>query len=341
MYRKSSSGRKNRRFLIISFAVIAAAVTLLLTALHIWETRSSFFTVETSDNAEHYEKRLTLEVDGKEYKLKRNLTTLLLIGLDKTDAYVREENSYRNTQQADFLLLLVVDGKERVCSAIHINRDTMAQMQILGIGGKAAGTDTAQISLSHTYGSGKEDSAENTAKAVSDALFGFPVDHYLTFTLDAVPAVNDALGGVTVTVEDDFTGIDDTLVQGKPVTLYGEHALHFVRTRMGLEDSSNLRRMERQREYLNAFLETARAKAETDSNLAIECLNAVSPYMLTDCSGEWLFSFLDDVRTYQSNDILTLPGSTQFGEPILGTRYTEFYLDEEGAKQLLAENFFQ
>mgnify|MGYP000585160404 FL=1 len=68
--------------------------------------------------------------------------------------------------------------------------------------------------------------------------------------MDAVPILNDLLGGVEVTVLDDFSGIDDTLIKGETVTLHGDHALTYVRERYGLEDSSNSTRMVRQRQYM-------------------------------------------------------------------------------------------
>ena len=73
--------------------------------------------------------------------------------------------------------------------------------------------------------------------------------------MDAVPVFNDLVGGVEIEVLDDFTGIDDTLVKGKTVTLMDEHALHYVRTRKDLEDSSNSTRMKRQQQYINALYE--------------------------------------------------------------------------------------
>lgn len=52
--------------------------------------------------------------------------------------------------------------------------------------------------------------------------------------MDGIVEMNDLLGGVTVTVEDDFSQVDSSLVMGKRVTLTGQQALTFVRSRRGV-----------------------------------------------------------------------------------------------------------
>ena len=165
----------------------------------------------------------------------------------RRDKYAEtEESNYLNNEQSDFLMLLVINKETGACTPIQLNRDTMTKIQILGVRGDVAGTFTGQLALAHTYGSGERDSCLNTAEAVSNLLYGVGIDHYISITMDGVAILNDLVGGVEVEVMDDFSSIDSTLVQGETVTLMGNHALTYVRTRGGLEDSSNLRRMERQ-----------------------------------------------------------------------------------------------
>ena len=40
------------------------------------------------------------------------------------------------------------------------------------------------------------------------------IDHYLAMNMDAVVEFNDAIGGVTVTVTDDFSKVDPTIPVG-------------------------------------------------------------------------------------------------------------------------------
>ena len=208
-----------------------------------------------------------IEYEGKQYVLKDGIETFLVLGLDRYDGEIGDA-SYNNDQQADFLLLIVFDNYAKTYSSIHINRDTVAEMNVLGIGGKNVGTTKKQISLSHTYGEGGEISNKNTADAVSKLLGGVKINYTMSLTLDSVGIMNDLVGGVTVEILDDFSGVSgaDELVKGEKVTLKGDQALLYVRSRKGLEDSSNSARMERQRQYLSALREKMSDCAENDAN---------------------------------------------------------------------------
>ena len=130
----------------------------------------------------------------------------------------------------------------------------MASIRTYDIMGDYAGTNIAQISLSHTYGDGGESSCEDTVYAVSNLLFGIDVDNYISITTDVVPILNDLVGGVDAPIEDDFSGVDDTLVMGRTVHLQGQHALVFIRARRDMvDDDSNEARMRRQHTYLYAL----------------------------------------------------------------------------------------
>ena len=106
--------------------------------------------------------------NGTAYARREDLETVLLLGVDKFEGETPE--GYLNNQQADFLLLLVMDKQHETCTPIQLNRDTMTQIQILGVTGEPAGTFTGQLALAHTYGRGEADSCENTALAVSNLL---------------------------------------------------------------------------------------------------------------------------------------------------------------------------
>ena len=110
-----------------------------------------------------------LEYKGEDYVLKKDVETFLILGLDKMSQDTKGD-SYNNNQQADFLVLMVFDNSAKTYSAIHINRDTMAEIEVLGLAGNKVGTVNSQIALAHTYGKGGSISNANTAKAVSKLL---------------------------------------------------------------------------------------------------------------------------------------------------------------------------
>ena len=272
--------------------------------------------------------------NGTAYARQEGLETVLLLGVDKFEGETPE--GYINNQQADFLLLLVMDKQHETCTPIQLNRDTMTQIQILGVTGEPAGTFTGQLALAHTYGSGEEDSCENTVLAVENLLYGVGIDHYVSLTMDGVALLNDLVGGVTVEVLDDFSGIDDSLVQGETVTLQGQQALTYVRSRGGLEDSSNLRRMERQRQYLAALQQQLKAAVQQEDGFTLDALLQLNEYMVSDCTVNQLSDLGDSLAIYQVSDILTTPGDAQEGE-----EFMEFTVDEAALQQLVMDVFYE
>ena len=206
--------RRNTRKTLLKIITVLLVIVLLFSTvmflLSLWDRYYGRFPQhDTQINR-------TLTYNGEEYTLREDIETLLVLGLD-TYADTGLE-SYNNDKQADFLLLLVMDTENGTCKGIHINRDTMTEMNVLGVSGDRIGTVTQQIALSHTFGNGREVSCRNTANAVSD-LLGVEVDHYLSVTMDAVPVYNDLVGGVTLELLDDFTAVDPAMKEGETATV--------------------------------------------------------------------------------------------------------------------------
>ena len=263
---------------------------------------------------------------------RKNLETILVMGLDKNERSEMLEG-YVNKTQSDFLLLLVIDQENRSINSLHINRDTMTEITRLGVFGGAAGKYTAQIALAHAYGSGGSDSALNAVKAVSNFLGGVKIDHYMTFTMDSVALVNDMVGGVTVFIEDDFSEMDPSLVQGQEITLKGEQALHFVRGRSNVADGTNLNRMARQRQYMMGLYEKIMAAAAQDEAFPEKLVKKLADAFDTDLSVYQLDSLFDTLLECKMGEILTIEGENVRGE------FMEFYADPDSVAQAVQTLF--
>lgn len=316
---------------IIFISVIVLLFVAILFFIHKWEMARASFTGDPPETSADD----VLEHNGQQYELKPNVETILIMGLDKFGEAV-DYTSYNNDQQSDFLMLFVVDHEASSCAAIHLNRDTMAEITVLGIGGKKVGTVTQPLALAHTYGSGENDSCRNTVQAVSKLMYDLPIDHYMSITMDAVQKLNDLVGGVTVTVLDDFSGIDDTLKQGEAVTLMGESALTYVRSRYGVGDSGNISRMKRQEQYLNEFYHQSRRHIEIQGDFSSEAIFEIAEYMVSDCSVTQLQKLFDAIFEYEISGFYTIDGELKTGE-----EYMEFYLDEGSVKDILVKLFYK
>lgn len=323
--------RNDKRKLMRGLAVALLAVFLLTGAfllLELWEKRQSIFPEQKTENTVY-------EYNGVEYVKNEDVESFLILGLDKFEDAINND-SYNNDQRADFLMLLVFDNSEKKFTAVHLNRDIMVNMNVLGVAGQKIGTVNKQLALAHTYGNGRDVSCRNTADAVSELLNGVKVNHYLSITMDAVPILNDLLGGVEVTVLDDFSGIDDTLIKGETVTLHGDHALTYVRERYGLEDSSNSTRMVRQRQYMTAVYDKAILEIENDDNFVIEASSKLADYIVSDRSVNQLQEIAKKLSQYKFTEIETLEG-----ESVIKDGLMEFRPDADSIDKIVFELFYK
>lgn len=277
--------------------------------------------------------KLTIVRDDKEYFPRQNITTVLVLGIDRTGP-VEDSGSYQNPGAADLALILAFDQTDGTCDVLQFNRDSMVEMPVLGLGGKPAGTAYGQLALCYTYGSGLEDSCENAKETISRLLYGLQIDYYVAMHMDAIPIFNDAVGGVTVEVTEDFSQVDSSIPMGT-VTLLGDQAISFVRSRKGVGDQLNLSRINRQQAYAQGFLDAFKAKQAQGTGFLMNAYEKASPYLITNCSPAAISAMVERYGNYKLDRILTPPG-----ENVLGEQYYEFHIDEKALDEMILELFY-
>ena len=316
-------------YLHIGIVIVAVAFLIVggLLLLKKWEENTGRF-------PEHEIGDPVIRYEGVEYVLKENVDTVLVLGLDTFEGYV-DTDAYNNDKQADFIMVIVFDNDAKTYSAIQINRDTMVDINVLGVAGNKVDTVHKQIALAHTYGNGKDLSCHNTADAVSDLLMGIKINHYVSLTMSAVGTMNDLVGGVEIEVLDDFTDIDPALIKGETVLLQGEQALTYVRARKELDDSSNNARMERQRQYLKALFAAFDKCAENDESFAVDATLKMGDYMISDRSATQLQALAKKLSEYEFMGVKHMSGETVRGE-----KFMEFYPEEKSIEKMIIELFY-
>ena len=318
-----------RRSLFVLVTVIALVLIILGCGIHfmgsaVFSKQEEPLTTGT---------RKTITVDGVDYFPRQDITVFLAMGIDK-DGKVESSNSYNNDGESDVVSLLIFDNEDETITVLSINRDSMVEMPVLGVTGKRIGTKVQQLALAHTYGSGLEDSCENTRETVSKLLNGVNIDYYIAANMDAIGIMNDVVGGVTVNVVDDFSQVDATIPMGQ-VTLSGNQAMHFVRLRKGVGDQLNISRMERQEEYLNGFITSLQKKMESDSSFPYDFYTAAEGYFVTDCSFNAFTGMFDNFSKYSLKEVITLKG-----ENVVGAKFMEYHLDQEHLQQVVLDVFY-
>lgn len=263
------------------------------------------------------------EYNGKTYVARTGLTPILLIGVDRGENAV-EQWGYQQGGQADFLLLIVIDSSEKKVRMLQIDRDTITDVETLGVLGNVIGTRKLQIALSHSYGKTPQDNCNYTIQTVSNLLQGEPLDLYFSLNMASVAKFNDLLGGVTVTMQEDHTLINPAFTKGATLHLMGQDAYDYVHSRQYVDDGTNVSRMARQRNYMLAAKDTLLSRLK-ESGFVDTLFDTLGSDLVTNVSRGRLINEAAKASQYEVEEITQMIGERRIGVD----GYMEFYADEQ------------
>lgn len=319
----------------IKAAVVVAVVVLALVAVALgldrWQNSQAVPASTQTRPTETEQNDITY--NGVIYTRRPQLETYLLMGID-VEGPAKGNKSYSGGGQADMQLLLVLDNANQTWQVLQINRDSMVEVQVLGVTGQVIQTQVAQIATAHAYGDGIERSCRNAVTAVSNMLGGQPIDGYMALNMDAVVILNDMVGGVPVSITSDFTAVDPSLVEGETITLQGDQALTFVRSRKDVDDQTNVARMARQRQYLTALEQKL---ATQNEEFTIREYDAIADYMVTDIGSGTTAEIGEKMQSYEELPLLTIEGTSRIDD----SGSNAYDLDPDSLQQTILTLFYQ
>ena len=276
--------------------------------------------------------------NGTIYAYNEEMMTFLFMGIDK-DGDAKEVAEGTEGGQADALFLAAVNPKDQTVKIIGLNRNTMADVDIYNEEGAYVNTVKAQIAVQHGFGNGMEESCDYQCRAVSRLFYGLPIHGYAAINMAAIPALNDAVGGVDVTVQEDLSIKDPLLVEGAQVHLEGKSAFWYVKYRDTNQFGSADGRLERQKQYLAGFMQAAKETVKEDISVVTRIYSALRPMMVTNItSGEAVYlatELLD--YDFGGKDGLRM----MKGETVMGEVFEEFYADEEALYEMILDIFYE
>ncbi len=129
------------------------------------------------------------------------------------------------------MFLLVIDESKRDVKIIAINRNTMVPVDVYDEEGNFLVQMDLQICLQHGYGDGMKLSCIRAVEAVDRLFRNVPISGYMSLNMGGLAAVNDAIGGVEITPIENVKRGDVVIQKDVPVTLNGEQAYAYIRTR--------------------------------------------------------------------------------------------------------------
>lgn len=346
--RKRHKKHKVRRALLIVFACLAGFVVLTVSTVFVLQSigHDKLLDYQDVDMSAPVIDNVPVQTNqdgkivfynGKTYRFNETVTSILCMGVDKEEL-VLENNTIGTAGQADADFLVALDTATGKITVINISRDTMVDVNLYSESGQFLQTDQMQLCLSYAYGDGKETSCENTVRSVSRLFYGLPIHSYFAIDLEAISVLNDTVGGVEVTLQENMQSpYGGTLSAGDTVVLVGDEAERYVRYRDSEQLDSNSSRMERQKTYLQSFLNKALTSTKKDLSVPLKLYEAASPYMVTNLSVDKVtYLALNSISHGGMEPVFeSVPGTVKQGE-----KYAEFYPDEKALYEMILQVFY-
>ena len=332
---KKRKNKKRRQSVLLKIlSIIAAVICVVFILIYMKndsESKINFLSTEPVMGTGMTEYR-KVEVNGKEYKYNTDIISMLCLGIDAQDAGM--------TGQSDALMLILFDRGEKRMKVIGISRDSMVPIRVFDALGSEIGWDTQQLALAYAYGRTKEKGCFLSLEAVSRMLQGIPVIYYSAANISTIPLFHDVVGEITVQVpEIDENYSDMNIIGGELLTLTSANVEEFIRTRDTEQMYSNKGRMQRQKVYIEAYLDRMKTLLEKDFENTLKKLENVYGNVITNVGVNEIPTFAEMILTYEFD-----PEKDYFiveGEDREGKYHDELYVDEEALEQLIMQIFYK
>ncbi|MEA4854027.1 MAG: LCP family protein [Christensenella sp.] len=197
-----------------------------------------------------------ITVDGTTYWKNPNTISILMLGIDWDGSEVKDKTGARS----DMIMLCTVDMQNNKISFLSIPRDTRTKVHAVDKETGEIEDKTYTTKINHAYALGnlydQEAAVKNTMLATEDLVeldgqLDIPVDYYISIDLEHLSDLAEALGGVEVTLDQDYPDIGS---QGDTINLEGDAVRLYLQNRKQMDDGE----MSRQRHEQDFMMAIAR-----------------------------------------------------------------------------------
>lgn len=323
--KEKKTGRKRRLLAVLIIAAAVAAV--FFPARHFLSSDS----------------RKTVIAGGSVYEQKEDVTTILLLGIDKRETLENETGLPADNGQSDMIWLIVADHRKKQIRILTIPRETMANVEEHHSDGSTQNV-YEQICLQYAYGTTPQEGCSLTAEAVKNLLEDAPVDHVCAVSMGAVTRLVDAVGGVDIVMSNNYSIPDENWEHfieyeaGSTVHMDGETAYRFIHYRDVEHLYTNLDRMNRQQDFLTAFTAALKETIKSRPWKILGLLKELKPYYYTDLSFVEMLRLAATALSANISEIerIQIPGT----ETHVG-RYDQYLPDQEKLREMMLEIFYE
>ena len=271
-------------------------------------------------------------VDGVTYNLRRDLKTILFLGVENRDPQGGEGDMVVNSGRADVIVLFVLDPVQKTAQMLSVSRNTYMDIDIYKANGDFGYTSKMALTLQYSCGNSDLRSCYLMKRKVSELLYGIPITGTLALKMDGIPTVVEELGGITVTLPEDYTEIDPAYTAGTQITLDGPAADRFVRYRDSYATGAAEERQDRDNWFIRTLFAQMKAKGSLAATMT-RLLDRAEDYIENDVDAETMQLLADCTMTDETRKV---PGSTRRGQ-----FYDEIIVDEDALQKLVLDIFYE
>lgn len=210
---------KNKSGKIVAVVVLGIAGILCIALLTAGYLKKTSEAKKVSQNKQTSQAEVsqasdnTIEYNGHKYEYNTDLENYLFIGVDKKEE-VTLQDTPGTAGQADCVMILSANKQTKKVKVLQVSRDSMTDVDIYDANGNYYTSVRAQVATQYAYGDGKQSSCLAMEKTVSELLYDLPIAGYVSLDIAGIHAINDAVGGVTITVPEDYTYINSVFQKG-------------------------------------------------------------------------------------------------------------------------------
>ncbi|MFF4588261.1 LCP family protein [Streptomyces sp. NPDC001388] len=210
---------------------------------------------------------------------------ILLVGSDSRDGANAAYGRDLTTMQSDTLMVLHIPANREWASVVSFPRDSWVRIPSCEKGdGSSSDPHHFKINEAFAIGGSGGKVAEAAACSIKtiEANTDLRIDHFMSIDFSGFKGMVDALEGIEVcpeeAIHDEKAHLD---LEAGCQTVKGEKALGYVRTRYSVGDGSDIGRIGRQQEFMDALAKKARSKL-TDGDAMYGFLQSVTKSLTAD-----------------------------------------------------------
>ncbi|MFF4586819.1 LCP family protein [Streptomyces sp. NPDC001388] len=207
---------------------------------------------------------------------------ILVLGSDSRSGEENQELGGGDSSGArsDTAMVVHIDAGRTSATVVSIPRDTLVTRPSCPLSSGGTSAAAHGVMFNSAYSLGGPVCAVKTVEAITDVR----MDHYMEVDFSGFAKLVNALGGVTVTTDEDIDDDDSHLhLAAGTHHLNGKQALALARTRHGIGDGSDLGRIKLQQKLVKALLEQiAATNLLTSPGKLYEVADAITGSLTTD-----------------------------------------------------------